>query len=431
MPGGDLHRRSHSRLFGGLHGPRTRLPPLLRLPEPVLRRHADAGAGRQPARGVHRLGRRGPGQLPAHWVLVQGNRQCQRRQEGLHHQPHRRLRLSSGHVPDLPRHRHTRHSGHSGFSAHRSCLGGPALARSAGGVLGRTLLLRGRGRQVGPDSPLRLAARRHGRPNPGVGADSRRHHGDRRRVPGGAHVGRVHGCSGSVGRRRHRRSSDRAFRRAHRLCPERLQEGAGLFDGQPAGFHVRGRRHRQLRGRHLPPLHACLLQGRLVLVRGLGHARHERLGRHHPNGRACQAPAVDHARVPDLLARHLRRARVLRLLQQGRDSGRSLRHRGLRTWTGVGGAAGGRPAWAGGPRDRILHVAPLFPGFHRSLPRQRRGKAPHSRIAGVDGISARGARRGRRSFRIRGRAARSPRTRRQARRKHVVGLARTSRRRSA
>ena len=45
-----------------------------------------------------------------------------------------------------------------------------------------------RGRQVGADPAVRLAARRHGRPDPGVGADPRRDDGDRRRLPDGALV---------------------------------------------------------------------------------------------------------------------------------------------------------------------------------------------------------------------------------------------------
>ena len=39
-------------------------------------------------------------------------------------------------------------------------------------------------RQVGADPALRVAARRHGRPDPGLGADPRRHHGDGRRLHG-------------------------------------------------------------------------------------------------------------------------------------------------------------------------------------------------------------------------------------------------------
>ena len=45
--------------------------------------------------------------------------------------------------------------------------------------------LPGRGRQIRPASPLRLAPRRHGRPHAGERLDPRRHHGDGRRLPGG------------------------------------------------------------------------------------------------------------------------------------------------------------------------------------------------------------------------------------------------------
>ena len=38
--------------------------------------------------------------------------------------------------------------------------------------------------QVGPARPAHLAAGRHGGPDPGLGADPRRDHGDRRRLPG-------------------------------------------------------------------------------------------------------------------------------------------------------------------------------------------------------------------------------------------------------
>ena len=64
----------------------------------------DAGAGprRQPAGHVHRVGGRRPLQLPADRLLVQGQRQRRRRQEGVHHQPHRRLRLPDRDVPALP-----------------------------------------------------------------------------------------------------------------------------------------------------------------------------------------------------------------------------------------------------------------------------------------------------------------------------------------
>ena len=50
------------------------------------------------------------------------------------------------------------------------------------------LLLHRRHRQVGADPALRLAARRDGRPDAGLGAHPRRHHGHRRRLHGRAHA---------------------------------------------------------------------------------------------------------------------------------------------------------------------------------------------------------------------------------------------------
>ena len=67
-------------------------------------------------------------------------------------------------------------------------------------VFGHTLPCAQRGRvpavlrrhgQVRPARPAHLAARCHGGPDPGLGADPRRDHGHRRRVPGRAHVAGV------------------------------------------------------------------------------------------------------------------------------------------------------------------------------------------------------------------------------------------------
>jgi hypothetical protein len=49
----------------------------------------------------------------------------------------------------------------------------------------------GRDGQVGAVPAAHLAAGRDGRPDAGLGADPRRDHGDRRRLPGGAHVADV------------------------------------------------------------------------------------------------------------------------------------------------------------------------------------------------------------------------------------------------
>ncbi len=61
--------------------------------------------------------------------------------------------------------------------------GAPTLARYAFWA-GLAIVHRRHG-EVRPVPAARLAARRHGRPHPGVGPDARRHHGHRRGLPGG------------------------------------------------------------------------------------------------------------------------------------------------------------------------------------------------------------------------------------------------------
>ncbi len=55
---------------------------------------------RQLPAAVRRMGRRGPVQLPADRLLLQRKVRHRRRQQGVHREPHRRLRLLAGHVPD-------------------------------------------------------------------------------------------------------------------------------------------------------------------------------------------------------------------------------------------------------------------------------------------------------------------------------------------
>ncbi len=69
----------------------------------------------------------------------------------------------------------------------RPCGREPALLDGlVGGGVHRAVPVRRRDGQVGADPALRLAARRDGRPDAGLGADPRRHHGDGGRLHGGA-----------------------------------------------------------------------------------------------------------------------------------------------------------------------------------------------------------------------------------------------------
>ena len=82
-----------SHLQRRLYARRSRLSALLRVPEPVRVLHARAGAGRELSGAVRRMGRRRTLLLSAHRLLVLRQGERRRGQEGVHRQPHRRLRI--------------------------------------------------------------------------------------------------------------------------------------------------------------------------------------------------------------------------------------------------------------------------------------------------------------------------------------------------
>ena len=106
-----------------------------------------------------------------------------------------------------------------------------------------------RHRQVGADPAARLAAGRDGRPDAGVGADPRGDDGDRRRVPGRAHVGHLPARAGGVAVIAVDRRGHRVLRRDDRRRADRHQEGARLLDDLAARLHVRRARRRRVRRR--------------------------------------------------------------------------------------------------------------------------------------------------------------------------------------
>ena len=89
------------------------------------------------------------------------------------------------------------------------------------------------------DPALRLAARRHGRPDAGLGADPRRHDGHRRRLHGRrARTSLFRLAPDAMIVVARRRRAHRALRRHDRPRPERHQEGARLLDRLAARLHV-------------------------------------------------------------------------------------------------------------------------------------------------------------------------------------------------
>ena len=79
---------------------------LLLLPEPVRGVHAGPRARRELPRDVRRVGRRGPLLVPADRLLLREEVGVRRRQEGVHRQPHRRLRVRAGRADALREVRH-------------------------------------------------------------------------------------------------------------------------------------------------------------------------------------------------------------------------------------------------------------------------------------------------------------------------------------
>ena len=111
----DHHRDrpADSHLLDRLHarGERFGVRPLLLVPQPVRRVHARARPRRELPRDVRRLGGRRPLLVSAHRLLVSEEVGVRRRQEGLHRQPDRRLRVHPGRPAPVRALRHGRFPG--------------------------------------------------------------------------------------------------------------------------------------------------------------------------------------------------------------------------------------------------------------------------------------------------------------------------------
>ena len=176
--GGDLGEPAGAGLLHGLHAGRFQLQPVLRHHVPVHRIHDRRRYLQQHRPAVRLLGAGGRMLLPAHRLLVHPAGGGRRREEGLHRHQVWRPGVAAGdplpvlqwQQPGDQRAHRRRPCGNAGRPIHH--LAGRGHLRGSGG-------------QVGPVPPPRVASRRHGRPHTGQRPDPRRHHGCRRRLPGG------------------------------------------------------------------------------------------------------------------------------------------------------------------------------------------------------------------------------------------------------
>ena len=187
-----------------------------------------------------------------------------------------------------------------------------------------------RDRQERADPALQLAARRHGGPDARVGADPRRHDGDRRGLPAGAHVTGARAVALRSNDHRGHRGRDGLRRRDHRHVAEGHQEGAGLLHDLPDRLHGARRGRRRLRRRDLLDDQPRLLQGAALPRFRLGHPLAQRRTGHAQDGRPPEVPAAHLPDVPDRLAGHLGDPALRRVLVQGRRP-----HQRLRTQQGA------------------------------------------------------------------------------------------------
>ena len=190
--------------------------------------------------GHHRLGAGRPLLVPADRLLLGGEVEPGRGEQGVPDHQVRRRRADGRR--DRAVGRHVRRSPTPPLQHPRRPTRprSPASCRQRTIVLGMLLIFLGLRVEVGPDAAARVAARRHGRPDPGVRADPRRDDGHRRRVPARPPVPGAGPVADGDDRHRDRRRDHAVLRWAARARAGRHQEGPGLLDRLAARLHGGG-----------------------------------------------------------------------------------------------------------------------------------------------------------------------------------------------
>ena len=267
------------RLRDRLHEGRRRGAALPRVQGAVRLLDAPARHGGQPAAPARGLGDGRARVVPADQLLAPAGERGRGREEGVHRQRVRRRDVRAGPVSDRPAGGYARLRHRLLAGAARDRPGQHRCRADRARPAGR------RGREVRSGALAHVAARCHGGPDSGLGPDPRRDDGDGGRLPDRPHERVLRaGADRPAHGRRARRGDDRPGR-PDRARPDRHQARDRLLDDEPDRLHVRRRRPRRVRPRHVPSDDARLLQGAALPRRRHRHSRAHRRAGHPQDGR--------------------------------------------------------------------------------------------------------------------------------------------------
>src|SRR4051812_15538744 len=339
-------------LLGRLHGRRSRLHALLRVPELLRLQHAAAGPGVELLPADHRLGVRRRRLVLPDQLLVPAHHRDAGRHQGVRDQRARRRGARARDVLRLPRRPHARLPADVRPDRRRVHPQRSEPGRRLHPAADRRV------REVRPGPAAHLAPGRDGGPDAGLRADPCGHDGDRGGVPDRAPAPAVRARAGRSRGRRDRRLRHAADRRHDRPGGDRSQARHRVLDDVPDRLHDHGRLVGRLCRRHVPPDDARVLQGAALHGGRLGHLGDGRHPEPRPHVGLPQGDAVHVRDDGHRRPRALGRAAVLGRVLEGRDPVAGARPRRL--------ARGARRDRL--PRrvhDRDLHVPDDLPRVHR------------------------------------------------------------------
>ena len=241
---------------------------------------------------------------------------------------------------------------------------------------------RRRDRKVRPAAAAHLAPGRDGRPDARLRPDPRGNDGDGRRLPDRPHPRDLRGRpERPAPRGDHRRSHDHR-RRRDRSRAMGHQARDRVLDDVADRLHVPRGRDRLVRLRHVPSVHARVLQGTALPRRRRDHPPPRRRAGHAQDGWPQEPDAVHARGVPDRRPRACRDPAALGLLVEGRHHLGGSGRRGRARLHAVRSRAGRRTA------HRRLHLQALLPRLPRRAVRARPRARRRSRLGHAHGTES-------------------------------------------